>query len=810
MNVSLNWIKKYVELPKNVDPKELGSKLTLATVEVEGLENQAEALEKIVVGKVVELKAHSGADKLRIAMVDNGIETVQVVCGGSNLKEGMLVAFAQLGAKVRWHGEGDLVTMEKAKIRGEESLGMICASSELGLESMFPSTDDHGIMDLTDKKFKVGQPLSKALGLDDVIYDIDNKSLTNRPDLWGHYGMAREIAAIYDIKLEKYTTDKVKGSREVDLQVEIKDTELCPRYLGVVVDNVKVGSSPAWLVKSLQAVGMRSINNVVDITNYILMDLGQPLHAFDANLVEDNKIVVRRASKGEKFVALDDEEYELNNENLVIADEKKAIALAGVMGGKNSEVNDGTTRIIIESANFNAHNVRKTSEQVGLRTEASMRFEKSLDPEMAEVALKKAVELVLEVCSKAEVVSEVVDEYNVKFPEIEIKTSYDFIRSRIGADIKDSVMKKTLENLGFEVKGDLKVVVPTWRATKDVSIPEDLVEEVARMYGYDNLEPVMPAVKVSLPEKNALRDLERSVKNILVNAGRATEVYNYSFVGEDQLNTLGLNTKKHISLENPINADQSLLRRHLFLGLFHNVVDNLRYENSLNMFEVGKVFLAEDEGEKVMKDSERRLPQQPLMVSGVVTKKGEDEPFYLAKNIVRLLLQSLNVDSNELADTDVPEWLHPKRFMTIEVNGEKIINIGEVHPQILNEMDVDQKVAYWEINLSALNELMNSKVEYKVLNKFPGIELDVATVVEEKITWKQIEKVVIGSAPELIKKVSLFDVYKSGKIGVGKKSLAFHVLYQAEDKTLEMNAVSKLHEKVISNLEKSVGAKVRS
>ncbi len=410
MLISYNWLKKYTNLAA-VDAKEVAEKLKASTVEVESMQDQGELLQNVVVGKVTVADKHPNADKLKLCKVDVGNEELQIVCGGSNVREGMLVAVAKVGAKVQWHGEGELIELKPTKIRGEDSFGMICASTEIGLGELFPIKDEKEILDLTEKNFKVGLPLAQVLGLNDWVFEIDNKSLSNRGDLWGHYGMAREVAVLYNRDLQKYETKKISQGKEFKLEVEVTDTKLCPRYMAVAIAGIKVGTSPVWLQEKLMTLGHHPINNIVDITNYIMLDLGQPMHAFDVQKVEE-KIVVRKAKDGEKVLALDKNEYNLTSSDLVIADNKKALAIAGVMGCMNSAINNDTTSIIFESANFNAVNVRSTSTRLNLRSDSSVRFEKSLDPNTCELALQKAVELVLECCPDAKVVSKVVDEKN--------------------------------------------------------------------------------------------------------------------------------------------------------------------------------------------------------------------------------------------------------------------------------------------------------------------------------------------------------------------------------------------------------------
>jgi len=476
MNISLNWIKQYIDLPKTVKPEELGLKLTMATVEVEEVINQAAKLENVVVGKIVKIENHPNADRLRLVEVDIKSRKVKVVCGGTNLVENMKVALALPGARVLWHGEGEPVILEKTKVRGEESEGMICASDELGLGGLFPEKESGEIVDLTNINCEIGSNLAEALSLDDAIYDIDNKSVTNRPDLWGHYGMAREIAAIYDLKLKDYSVKNITEGKELKLAVKVEDEEACPRYMAVAMRGIKIGPSPEWLQKHLLAIGQKPINNVVDVTNYVMYDLGQPLHAFSGDKIVDSNIVVRKALSGEKITTLDGVERQLTSDDLVIATEGRAVALAGVMGNANSQIEDNSETIILESANFSPVTIRKTSDRLGLRTEASIRFEKSLDPHLTELALKKAVNLLQEMMPEVSVASAVIDVDNYEDKSEPIIIDFDFINHRIGTDLGQEKIINILTSLGFGVKAtkkNMKVVIPSWRDTKDINIKED-------------------------------------------------------------------------------------------------------------------------------------------------------------------------------------------------------------------------------------------------------------------------------------------------------------------------------------------------
>jgi phenylalanyl-tRNA synthetase beta chain len=811
MNISLNWLKKYIDLEDSIDPKELGLKLTLSTVEVEEVINLAKSLDNVFVGKVTELKKHPDADKLQIAVVDLGKEKVEVVCGGANLSVGMLVPLAKSGAKVKWHGEGDLIELKPTKVRGVMSDGMICASTEIGLGDLFPH-GENDIADLSDLELKVGDPLAKSLGLDDSIYDIDNKSLTNRPDLWGHYGMARELSAIYNKKLKEYPLTKFSTSKEVKLKVNVEDQTLCPRYLGVAVKGIKVGESPDWLKKNLQSIGQKPINNIVDITNYILNDLGQPLHAFDADKITDTTINVRKAKQNEVFTTLDGNEHKLIKEDLVIADGKRAVALAGVMGGENSEISAGTTTVIIESANFDATTIRKTANRLDLRTDSATRFEKSLDPNMAEIGLRKAVSIIQELIPEATVVSEIVDMKKFKLDQGPIKLTWDFINNRIGQIIPKDQVLKTLKALGFEVKDTKKEItlkVPIWRATKDVSIKEDIIEEIARIYGYDNIVPVMPSVDIVVPETNQLRQLERTIKNSLKDNANANEIYNYSFVDREFLEKIK-QPIDHVEVVNPATENLSLMRKSLVPNLLQNVVDNLRFEDTLNLFEIGKVFLSEVDGDPTAKDSKTYLPAQPLFLSGVVTGENKEDSFIKAKSIVVDLFENLNVKVNLSPAVCDDYWCHPKQTMQISIGKVVLGFITNLHPQIQNILDINTRIGIYQIDLDKLMQFYPQIKKFKEISKYPSVKLDVSILVDEKTVWSDISSIVRAVNKDLITGVDLFDVYKNGKIKEGKKSLTFSITYHNDKRTLEMEEVNKLHNTVIDQLKKGVGADLRS
>ncbi|MBT7553544.1 phenylalanine--tRNA ligase subunit beta, partial [bacterium] len=562
MYLSVNWIKDWVKLPKDITPQQLAHDLTMSTVEVEEVIDQAASLENIVVGKIKEITKHPQADRLQVCQVSLGNKEAQIVCGGDNLANGMLVAVAKVGSKVRWHGEGDWITLEDVKIRGVKSAGMIAAASEIGLGNLFASKSEKEILDLSKFNLKVGENLASALGLDDFIIDVDNKSINHRPDLWGQYGLAREIAAIYRTKLKDYDVAAIKGKEDIKLKVNVKDKDKCFRYLALAIKNITVGPSPWWLQTRLQSVGIRPINNIVDVTNFVMYELGQPMHAFDAGQIDKNQIEIKTAKKGEKFVTLDGEKRKLAEDYLMIADGKKYVALAGIMGGQNSEINSDTKDIILESANFKAANIRRTSTALGLRSESSARFEKSLDPVIAEYAIKKATELILELNKEAQIASKLVDIDNNPFTEVNLKIEEKLINDRFGVVIPQKEIQDILTRLQFGVKykdGNFDVKVPSFRATKDISIPEDLVEEVARIYGYDNIQAGLPRATIQEPTIDVALRAVKDIRYWLSCAQSHVEVYNYPFANLAWTEKLGLEIKNHIKVSNSFSPELQYL-----------------------------------------------------------------------------------------------------------------------------------------------------------------------------------------------------------------------------------------------------------
>ncbi len=817
MYISKSWLEQYIAFPKKIASQDIAKRLTLSTVEVEGVKDLSGSLDHVVVGQVVSVEKHPQADRLNVCSVDVGREKLQIVCGGSNVRVGMKVALGKIGAKVKWHGEGDLVELKPTAIRGVDSAGMICASDEIGLLDMFPKKEEKEILDLSSIVAKPGTALAQALGLNDVVFDIDNKSMTHRPDLWGHYGMAREISALFNLNLKLYKTAPIKQGKTLSVAVTVKEKKLCPRYMAVALDNVKVGPSPAWLQQRLQSVGVRPISNIVDITNYVMLEVGQPMHAFDAEQLATNKeqrtrqIVVRKANNGEKMKTLDGKERVLTGDMLVIANDEKALALAGVMGGEDSGITDATTSIIFEAANFDASSIRRTSTKLGLRSDSSARFEKSLDPMLAKIALEKAVELTLKLSPGARVASKVADVFAVKPKKKTITFVVSFLEKKIGAAIPAAEAKNYLQRLGFGVttkKDSWSVTVPSFRATKDIAIAEDVAEEVARLHGYNNIKSSLPTFSINPPTSNKLRDLEHRLREILAYECGYTEVYNYSFVTPELIKKLGDSPNSYLELDNPIAKDRPYLRRYLLGGLLENVEQNLHRAESVKLFELGRAYIQEFAGEHVQKGSKETLPAQPVHVSFVVSQEGIEVPFYEASAVCQGLFERLNVSYRLVAGKREASW-HPGRSAEIFSGDKKFGIIAELHPSVQEKFGIDTRTAFVEINVGALLAVMNEKTSYTPVATYPSVVRDVAFLTDRTVEHAGIVTAVAKVNP-LIRRVELFDVYEGKNIPEGKKSLAYHIEYRSDEKTLEASAVDQLHAQVVSLLQKEFGAEIRT
>ncbi|MFA4845041.1 MAG: phenylalanine--tRNA ligase subunit beta [Patescibacteria group bacterium] len=815
MLISKKWLSEFVKLPRGVSDFDLAKVVTLSTVEVEKVIDQAVVMDKMVVGVVKAVLPHGNADRLKVCQVDVGGRETQIVCGGTNVQEGMKVAVALPGARVRWHGEGELVELAPTKIRGEQSEGMICAGAEIGIEKS--GEGEHEIMDLGSISDKAGTPLAKALGRDDVVFDIEHKSLTNRPDLMGHYGMAREIAALYRVPLEKYARASVKPGKGITLSVSVDDAALCPRYMAVALDHVVVAPSPAWLCNRLMSCGVRSINNVVDVTNFVMLELGQPMHAFDADKIggTDVKIVVRTAKKGERLSCLDDQTYALDPERLLITDGKHPIAIAGVMGGKDSAVTDTTTRVVFESANFSPVSVRKTSTKLGLRSESSARFEKSLDPELCTLALHRAVALLSELCPEAHVASKVVDVYPYLQKPTMISLSADQVSSHLGTEISSSDISDILSRLGFSLKPlklstpstPFSVTIPTWRATRDISIKEDVIEEVARIWGYDRIHSALPSFSIAPPVQDSVRLLSRRLRHTLALELATTEVYRYAFVSPETLTALGFDPAEHLKLANPLASDRPYLVRSLLPNLLEAVVANQHAFTSVSLFEIDRVFLGELKGDE---DGQKgRLPIQPYHLAIAYSSQGDESPFAHVRGMVESVLVREGFVVTFEPVTHPGSWMHSWRSADILVAGKKIGVVAQVNAEASSDLGIDRCVAVAELNVSELISRPRDVAAFTSIPMFPDAKRDVAFVVDVHAPYADLESAVRAASPLLVH-VELFDVFQGNGIEAGKKSMAVHLLLRSGERTLTSHEADQEIEKIRRVLTKQFGATMRS
>lgn len=804
MYISLNILKDFVKIPKNINNQEIADKLTQHTVEVEGFFEEGDKFNNVIVGKVLSIEKHPNADKLNVAQIDVKKEKLQIVCGASNLEVSQLVPVALIGAVL----PGDFIIKE-AEIRGTKSFGMICAEDELGL-----GFAHEGIMVL-DKKAKIGEKFSDYLELNDIVFEIDNKSLSNRPDLLNHYGIARELSAIFNWELNSITDfiEKVPENNDLDnLNIKNNTKENCLRYNAVKIENIEVKDSPKWLKDRLLAIYQKPINNIVDLTNYVLFEIGQPLHAFDADIL--NKIIIRQAEKNEKIITLDEKERILDESDIVISDNEKALAVAGVIGGLNSGVNNNTKSIILESANFRDYSIRKTAQKLSLRTEASLRYEKSLDPELTMVALRRFIYLIKKLIPESIISSNVINIYNDKKEINEISLSYDWLNRKIGEEISKKNIFNYLDKLGFEIKNEndkqFTVIVPSWRSNKDVKIKEDVLEEILRLYGYDKIESKLPLEELSLPIVNQERKMEKKIKAVLSLKHSLFEVYNYSFVGEDQLKKMNIDFLNHLKLANPLSGVHSILRQSLVPNLILNIKNNQAKKESLGLFEIGNVFYEVPGNIDQGGDEKSNLPFQENKLGIVIAGEDENSLFLEIKGIVNSLISNIGNFNSEInfLPLDNKSWTG-NLAVSIYINDDKIGYISNLSESIVENFNLKKKCLIAEINISALfNMYSNSNKYFKESSKYPSVERDVSFVVKKEVLYNNIKKE-IDNFSELISEVKLFDVYEGSKVNNDEKSLAFHLSFVSNERTLLAKEVDKIMKDLLVMLKENFKAELR-
>ncbi len=810
MKFTLSWLSTFVSVD-DILPEALAEKLTMLGLEVDAVTPLYQGLEQIVTAKVLSVTKHPNADRLTLCRVDTGEEIVQIVCGAPNVKEGLVTALARPGTRL----PGGM-KIKKAKVRGERSLGMLCSARELGL-----SEDHSGIMEL-DESLAAGIALTQALDLDDTMIEVD---LTpNRPDCASVLGIAREVAGFTGQNLRMPVADVPElESSQADFSVTIEEPALCPRYTARKLINVTIGPSPWWLQRRLLSVGMRPINNVVDITNFVMLEYGQPLHAFDFNKLHDGKIIVRCPSEDEtEFDTLDGTCRVLQSDMLMICDGRGPVAVAGVMGGLHSEVTQNTTEVLLESACFDPISIRRTARRLNLPSEASYRFERGVDPNISPAAMERAVQLMVDITG-AVVCEGGVDEYpgRKELQTIDLRPSR--VRSLLGMELSDKEITDYLQAIEFRVtdvgEHRLRVVVPSFRP--DVEREVDLVEEIARLVGYNDIPTTMPMIRMDYPVRDELRELRKEVSSVCTGQG-FFEAINYSFVDEKHLDRMGLDVedprRRVTRLLNPLTEEQAVMRSMLLPSLLENVGRNINYQQpDLRLFEIGKIFLQhEREGQ----------PEERYQLCAVCTGarypgaspmyfSGQQSDFFDIKGLLAVIVESLRLSGREKSlefvaalDKEQP-YIEPASGLSLVEGKTEIARIGQVKTEVLRSIGIKQPVYFLECDLQQLNELPRLQKQFIPIPKYPMMKRDIALLVPAQVPAGELLRAVKSQRAELIESVDIFDVYSGKPIESGMKSVALSVTYRSPKKTLDDVTVDNIHEKIVQYLMTEFGGRYR-
>ena len=804
MKASLKWLKDYSDI--QLTPKELARRLAIAGAEVKDIQTAGSTWSNVVVGEVRALNPHPNADRLRLATVNLGPQQVTVVCGALNISLGQKVPFASVGAQLIDGHTGKPILLKPAKIRGVLSEGMVCSEKELGI------SDSHESIMVLPLEAPIGMPLRDYLG--DVIFDLD--ITPNRPDCLSIIGIAREIASFTEQPLHLPEIHYEERETPIDsfVSVDIIEPSLCPRYCASLIIGIKIAPSPNWLQYRLSSYGMRPINNVVDVTNYVMLEYGQPLHAFDYHELEGKQIIVRRARNSETITTLDGIERVLSPDTLVIADKEKAVAIAGIMGGLDTEVADKTTSILLESANFNQAIIRQGCHCLNLQSEASIRFDKGLNPDLPLLPLKRATQLLLELAG-GKAAKSIIDVYPGKSQPKGILLSAEEVKRLSGLEVPLAKILKVLKSLGFECQhansaSQILVVTPYWRS--DIRCSADLVEEVVRIIGYDQvpvtrLSSPLPQQESRLSLRVQRSNLKQRLGNILTGCG-FQEILTYSLTSLERLQKISPRLKlKFTSLKvaNPMTKEQEYLRTTLRPGLLTTLVHNQRVEEgSIRLFEIGKIFLPQG----------NELPQEKEMLCAALSGpelelswhgNKEQLNFFDAKGVVENLLNQLGLEATFGASDD--ESLLPGRAANIIIDADKVGIVGNLHPKVAQAFELSDAVYLIEMDIEKLLSKTIKVKQYQPIPRFPSITRDIALVIDKQVSYQQVEDV-IRSFP-LVKKVTLFDFYRGEQIPEGKKSFAIRIVYQSPEHTLTDEEVNRPHQRIVDRLHQELGATLR-
>lgn len=811
MKVSLNWIRDYVQLPADADLKKLAYDLTMSTVEVEDTIELAKQFDHMVVGVINTIEQHPNADKLRVCMTDIGGRVESIVCGGSNLREGMKVAVALPDSVCRWHGEGEPVEIKKSKLRGVDSYGMICGAVEIGLADLFPTKEEAHILDLSDFDAPAGTPLADALDLNDIILEIDNKSMTNRPDLWGHYGIAREIAALYDLPMKEFPHFDRNVENTSGFHVTVEDAERCPRMTGTQIENVCVKPAPYWMQVRIWKTGMRPINALVDITNYVMLATGQPSHAYDSDHIAGH-IIVRRAKAGETLTLLNGKELPLSTDDLTIADDAGIVGLAGVMGGAKDSILPTTSKVILEIANFQAAGIRRTALRYDNRTEASARYEKAIDPERCDQALDLSMQLFSDLYPEMNVTG-LVDEYPQHLKQAEIDVPLSWLERRLGKRLPPEEIRHKMELLGYGISFDgdnMHVVVPTWRSTGDVSIQADIMEEVARMYGYENFEaePITTTFDGAINQLD--KDLERRIKEYLAIRCGMQEIFTYPWMEESYVNAVLQSTEGILSLSTPPSPAERFVRSSLLPNLCKAVVKNERYFDEFSIFETAQVF--RDENYTSPYDPREKLPSQRKNVAGafVTTDKDITALFRKAKGVVEMMARYVHMEALTFRQTEKPVWADNVVWLNICRGEEKVGDLALLSKKVSMACGIKNlNVMLFQLDQDSLVPLKSRTNTFTHMAEYPMTDYDISLLLDGSVQWKDVLQTVGGIKSELLHGASFVDEYRGKQVPAGKKSLTLRLSIGSKEKTLTSSEIEEVASNVLNKIAKRFGAELR-
>jgi len=796
MKVPMQWLKQYTEVP--VSAEAFQDAMINHGTGVEGLEDQNKDLQNVVVGKVLTVRDHENSDHLHVLTVDVGEEApVQIVCGAPNVTEGILVPVAKIGAKLPGG-----VEIKKGKLRGVESFGMCCSGPEINVpEYLYPSVGDKGLL-VFNEEYAPGSDVRAILGVDDVIVDFE--ILANRPDCLSVWGVAREAAATLGTTFNKpeIKVETVPGKMSDFVAIDVQDSELCPRYCARVVKNIKIGPSPMWMRKALNAAGVRAINNIVDITNYVMLETGHPMHAFDLDKVKDNHIIVRRAYEGEKIVTLDGKERDLTTDMLMIADQTNATGIAGVMGGEESEITEETKTVMFEIAAFNRSNIRQTTRALGMRTEASGRFERGVCAATCREAADRACQLV-NLLACGEIIDDVYDYYPNPKPQTVVEASVARINKRIGMNISGEEMAKILTSLHMDVALDgdkLTVVAPEYR--EDIEVEEDLSEEVLRIYGYEHIQSTLLRGETAPGTRNPNMLLSDKVSRILCGMG-LYEIRNFSFISPKLIEKLNLaaNDKRNktVVLTNPLGEDTSVMRSTLVPSMLGTISLNQSRNNETAMlYEISPIFDASE-----YKQGE--LPhEQPMLCIGAYGPKVD---FYLVRDIVLDTVARFGVSCEVIPGAE--PYHHPGRAAKLMVGDVCLATVAEVHPQTMEAFEISKRTVIAEVNLELLGKIRSKMGHVHALPKFPAVTRDIALVMDEATTVGSVLASIRKAGGALLESAEMFDIYRGAQLGEGKKSVAFSLAFRTAERTLSDDDVNPLMKKILESCEKNCGAVLR-